>query len=62
MVKQASLIKSFDLIDEPPAPIASETDSPYQLEIHFRELIEKAEVGAGRESTDSIPSRFRLSE
>ena len=62
MVLRASQIDSFDAIDDAPAPIAPETDSPFQLETHYENKVNQLTTASGYDHMETLEARFRLSE
>lgn len=62
MIRQASQVKSFEMIQDPPLPIASETDSPFQLESYFKTLMEEAQSKLGEDHAETFAAMFKLSE
>lgn len=62
MVTWASRVMSLDLIDDPPAPVAPETDSPFQLETHFKDLVEKMRNDSGEDYPETLAAMAKLAE
>ena len=62
MVTWASRVMSLDLIDDPPAPMAPETDSPFQLETHFKDLVDKMRSDSGEDYPETLAAMAKLAE
>ena len=62
MVTWASRVKSLDLIDDPPAPMALETESPFQLETRFKDLVEEKRSDSGEDNPETLAAMSRLAE
>ena len=62
MIIKARNIKSFNLIHDPPPPLASETDSPFQFEIQFQEMVQKALADFDEAHITTLVAFFNPSE
>ncbi|KAI4283746.1 MAG: hypothetical protein L6R38_001960 [Xanthoria sp. 2 TBL-2021] len=62
MIVRTSQVKSLELIDDTPAPMPPEQDSPFQLETNFKELVDKRRTDLGEDHTETLAAMAKLAE
>ncbi|KAL8654236.1 MAG: hypothetical protein Q9226_003512 [Calogaya cf. arnoldii] len=62
MVTRAFETQSLDLMDDPPAPMAPEKDSTFQLETHYQALADRLRTELGEKHEDTLRAMIKLSE
>ncbi|KAL8689163.1 MAG: hypothetical protein Q9218_005100 [Villophora microphyllina] len=62
MITRTSQVKSLDMIDDAPLPMAPEKDSPFQLEAYFKNMIDEAQTKFGEDHIKTLTAMSNLSE
>ncbi|KAL8995893.1 MAG: hypothetical protein Q9169_004467 [Polycauliona sp. 2 TL-2023] len=62
MILRTSQVKSLDMIDDSPVPVPPEQHSPFQLEVQYKESVDKTRESFGEDHPETMTAMTRLSE